>query len=361
MAKKYSKHDMVRILKSEIEPPEAVTRQIGAAFGQIGETETVRRRKSRGLRWQVAAALMGAVILGTVTVGTAASLLWNPNVVEHFEVDETQQKLLEEKKVVVPVQASATDSGVTISLEQTLATEKFMYLYFKITAPEDMKLSEDTCFENCGLRWGDGSELNASYGGMTQKKTAETADNVCYMEWFVEWIDKEDRNGRKMCAYFEGLEEASIESPVKTLADGNWEMSWTLDYEPSEETFTVNRRLEHSDITVKEITISPISFEITYDWKRQKQPVKSVDPDGNPEISMEYAPPSVQYTKCRMRDGSTMDIRQGGGSMGYISNDEKDTTYMESFDSDRVYPIEDIVAVIFEDINTKEVYEIPIR
>lgn len=362
MADRYGRQDIIRILKSDIETPEVVTAQMNRAFRQIGtepEKKAVRRKK-RGLRWQIAVAVMEAMMLGTVTVGAAGFILWNPDVAERFEASEEQQKALEEQKVAVPAEAGASANGVTVSLEQYLATEKYMYLYFKITAPEDMKLTQETFFENSGLLI-NGEEMEANYSGGIPDLSEDGTDNVIYWEYFVQWVDKQKISGQEMTAHFDNLLERNEAEITKTLVEGTWDVTWNLEYEPSEETFAVNQPLEGTDITVKSITISPISLEVTYDLPRKMEQIEVIDENSNKITRNEYEEPDIYASQYRMKDGSVEDINAGGpDSEGYQNTDESDNTYVVSSGCTKVYTVEDIESIIFVNRETNQTYDVPL-
>lgn len=361
MAENYSKQEVIRILKNEIDTPEVVTRQMNCAFRKLGDQKERKCSRKRSFRWQAAAALMCAVIIGSVTTRAAGFFLWNQDVAEKFEADKAQQQALEAKKVTAPVEARAVGHGVTVELEQSLMTEKYMYLYFKIIVPDDMKLSGETMFENSRLLI-NGKDIDASYNGGILDFIEDGTDNVTYLEYFVQWADKREMSGQELTAHFENLVEVEKAEVSKKLIEGTWDVTWTIEYAPSEETFAVNQTLEGADITVKEITISPISLEVSYDWKRQWTEEPAVDEEGNDFVHRELREPSVYASQYRMKDGNLLEIDCGGmGSYGYASEDENDNTYIVSLGLTKVYTPDDIRSVIFTDRESGQTYEVPIR
>lgn len=343
MAKGYTKQDMVRILKNDVEVPEVVDLKIHEAFKQIKEGSKQAKKKRRNLRWQAAAAVMGIMIIGTASVGAAGFFLWNPDVAEKFEADEVQQQELEIKKVTVPTpqEASCTNNGVTISLEQSLTTEKHMYMYFKITAPEDMKLSENTFLNEKMLL--NGKPIEANYcGGMPDELEEDGADNVTYWEYTIEWREKTDLNGQTFTAHFDSIEESDKAAFGPIIAEGPWDVSWTLEYAPSEQTFDIDQQLEKEGVTVDKVIISPISLEFVY---------KLEDRGG------EWVPP-FEICQYRMKDGTTEEISCDGM---YSAELLDKTTYVESNGLGKVYTVEDIAGVIIRNYESGETYEINLK
>ena len=379
MAKKYSKRDVIRILKNEIETPKIVTTQVNQALQEIGAGNGKNYHKRRSLRWQAAVMVIGVMMLGTVTVRAAEYFLWNQDVVERFDIDEAQQQELERQKVTVPVTASATDNGVTISLEQSLMTDKYIFMYFKITAPEDVRLPETTSFGNWHIMIAGADNSQNFCIGPEIKGDDETDSvgngegNVIYREFFMQRGNREDANGKELMAHFQNLiSDDGKGNPEYTIAEGEWDLSWKLDYTSSESVFEVNQPLGHSGILVKQIILSPISIEVVYDWPRKK--TKYYD-DGSGEMSA-WKLPAVSPVQYRMEDGSLavfpVQYRMKDGSLKDISNNSMrsegykeptgdDTTYVVSEGCNKVHRVDDIQGVVFLDRVTEERYEVHLK
>lgn len=362
MKKQYTKKEIERILQNEVEIPREVEMKMEKAFRKIGAAETQKVRRRRNLRFQVALALAGAMILGTVTVGATGFFLWDQDVAERFEADETKQQILEEKKVTVPIEASATDQGVTISLEQSLMTEKDMYLYFKVEAPEDIPADMDIFFDELDILIDGKSsqDYDLSWCGSEPADVVHEQSNTRYWEYFVQANDVMDLNGKTLTAHFKKLDGQIKNETVQTISEGTWDVSWELDYSPSQESFTVDREVPEEKITVKSISISPISMEVTYDWEGTFHEIEAVDENGNKTMKEEEDLPPIYPAQYRLKDGSLVDIDKNGmGSTG--RNQEDKNIYTESWQSTKVNIVEDITGVVFKSQATEEAYEVDIR
>ena len=283
MKERYFNREIDRILQNDVEIPREVEMKMEKALRQIGAKEIQKKKAKKSLRFQVALALAGAMILGTVTVGATGFFLWDKDVAKRFEADEEKQQILEEKKVAVPVEAFATDQGVTVSLEQSLMTERDMYLYFKVEMPEEISPSMDIFFDELELLIDGKSSLDydLSWSGSEPFDTEHEQSNVRYWEYFVQAKDVMDLQGKTMTAHFKNLAGQVKNETVQSIAEGNWDLNWKLDYSPSQKTFTVDRDVPEENITVKSIDISPISMKVTYDWKKTLHEIEGVDANGD--------------------------------------------------------------------------------
>lgn len=363
MRNNYTKKEIEQILQNEIEIPQEVEMKMEKAFRQIGATEAQKARKRRSLRFQVALVLAGAMILGTVTVGATGFFFWNQDVAERFEADEEKQQILEEKKVTVPIEASATDQGVTVSLEQSLMTEKDMYLYFKIEVPEEIPADMDILFDWDDILIDGKSTMDYDFswcGGQPMDMEREQS-NIIYQEYFVQAPDIMDFNGKVFTAHFENLKGYVKNEAVQTIAEGTWDVSWVLDYAPSQETFTVDQEIPEENITVKRISISPISMEVVYDWEGTFHESEIIDENGNAIITEEEDFAPIYPAQYRLEDGSLVEINKDG--MGARGRNQENL-YLESWQSAKVNIVEDITGVVFkswESEDTEKSYEINIR
>lgn len=362
MREKYVNKELERILQNDVEVPEEVEKKMQKAFRQIGAKEIRKTKAKKSLRFQVALAFAAAMILGTVTVGATGFFLWDKDVAERFEVDEEKQQILEEKKVAVPVEACATAQGVTISLEQSLMTEKDMYLYFKVEMPEEISPAMDIFFDELELLIDGKSTLDydLSWCGSEPYGVEREESNVRYWEYFVQANDVMELQGKTMTAHFKNLAGQVKNETVQPIAEGSWDLSWELDYAPSQETFTVDKEVPEENITVKSIDISPISMKVTYDWKETLHEIEGEDENGNKIMSEEEDLPSIYPAQYRLKDGSLVDIDKNG--MGAMGRDTENINFFwESWQSTKVNIVEDIQSVIFVGNESGASYEIDLQ
>ena len=359
MKERYFNREIDRILQNDVEIPREVEMKMEKALRQIGAKEIQKKKAKKSLRFQVALALAGAMILGTVTVGATGFFLWDKDVAKRFEADEEKQQILEEKKVAVPVEAFATDQGVTVSLEQSLMTERDMYLYFKVEMPEEISPSMDIFFDELELLIDGKSSLDydLSWSGSEPFDTEHEQSNVRYWEYFVQAKDVMDLQGKTMTAHFKNLAGQVKNETVQSIAEGNWDLNWKLDYSPSQKTFTVDRDVPEENITVKSIDISPISMKVTYDWKKTLHEIEGVDANGDKAGWEEEDVPSIYPAQYRLKDGTLVTIDKNG--MGATGRDgENENLYWESWQSTKVNIVEDIQSVVFVGTKSGASYEI---
>ena len=80
MKERYFNREIDRILQNDVEIPREVEMKMEKALRQIGAKEIQKKKAKKSLRFQVALALAGAMILGTVTVGATGFFLWDKDV-----------------------------------------------------------------------------------------------------------------------------------------------------------------------------------------------------------------------------------------------------------------------------------------
>lgn len=259
----------------------------------------------------------------------------------------------------MPVEAFATDQGVTVSLEQSLMTERDMYLYFKVEMPEEISPSMDIFFDELELLIDGKSSLDydLSWSGSEPFDTEHEQSNVRYWEYFVQAKDVMDLQGKTMTAHFKNLAGQVKNETVQSIAEGNWDLNWKLDYSPSQKTFTVDRDVPEENITVKSIDISPISMKVTYDWKKTLHEIEGVDANGDKAGWEEEDVPSIYPAQYRLKDGTLVTIDKNG--MGATGRDgENENLYWESWQSTKVNIVEDIQSVVFVGTKSGASYEI---
>lgn len=372
MKKKYTEQEIREVMKQDMELPESVNSKIDETLQKIREQNRVTPyvKKQRTWKKSVAAAALCILALSGITVTAATLSSWNKDVAKRFQVDEEQQKELSEKKVTVPVEAQAENGGYTIKLEQALYSDQYMYLYFTITAPEGQTVPNDLSFKEASLLV-DGEDLADKYMGgyfsgvLDEESMQEDWNsNSIHYEFWVEKFEGGNLSGKTMTVSFKDMyfgttqdEENIVQGPA-----GTWDISWKMDYESSEQDFEVNQKLDKDEVTVKKITLSPISISVDYDWRRIKETVKVIQEDGT-EGSMErYKDIPVWPAAVKMADGTITDLEATGpGRCGFASKDETDSTYRVSNACGKVIDVENVVSVLFHSNESGQDYEVAIR
>lgn len=375
------------ILNQEIEIPHVVDRKAQEAFSRIlGEAGHVpqentgfgrkagRRKMSRR---RAAAAILAAVLaLGTMTVAIAAS---NSRLSAGIKgwlglTDEQERELIEnndpildlveerntenqagysqagqtagyqngedlslERQEMEAVSAaaeliSATDQGITITVEQTMADNFVIMMAFRIEGAACDPETEQMLYFHPQLML-DGRDAHDSYDGRTTVREDGTIEyDVVFRprigeeeDAFLpgEFIGKEIQiSVDKVYIYDSGKNSENSE-----IVEGAWDMSWTLGG-------TDVIRIEKPDMTlgdtgavVKEIQISPLSLTVFYDFPYQVETVITTDQDGNTGVGHEAADPPLPFGIV-MADGTEYTRHILGGGTIHVAADSQGQTYI---------------------------------
>lgn len=352
MHKNYTKKDIKRIMKQDMEVPKIVTHQVQQAFQQINqnyqqdkvEEKVISYRRKASFKMRVVLVAAAVMLFGTVTATGAALLKWNPMVAEKFEADEMQQDLLTAKGMAEEQSISTENNGVTIEVEQTLADDRYMYALFKITAPEEMKLDQDTFFDEFNLT-SNGQEVPADHSsGVVENE--DGMDNVTYWEVWIQQTEADHLKGSDITANFVNMSLLKADKiGTEALVDGVWDLTWQVPDTDVRENFAVNHEFSQYGVTVKNISITPLSMEITYDWPRNVISEQAITDDGS-MTEIQYFEEPLAARSFRLKDGTTVDIPRGSmQSSGYA--DEAGTEYADSIAFSKVVNIDQIESVLF--------------
>ena len=338
-------------LKEEIEMPDIVKERINFTLNDIRLTkfgtdkEVIKMKRKPFYRKGIVAAAC-VLLISSATVVTAAVINWNPIVIEKFNIsDDTQTELSNTGVVSVP-ELSVECNQTTISMEQCLTDNNFLYFLFKITVPENIIITENTGFNQITLTENDDDSAFNWCGGIlySEKDDNLVIDNethTFYYEISGERTEAGSYEGSEINISFSGLENYDIKTDTtESLATGEWNFTWTETEVDVMKEYTCNVPLKNTSATVKSITISPISATVLYDYPKTPEileALNTLDPSGEP--------PAI--TAFELNDGTLLEISDGLGIMGYVSEDSNDYEASSMFENRIVNP-QEIIAVYFE-------------
>lgn len=364
MQNNYSKQEMKRIVKQEIELPKLVQERVNETLSRIEvpdfeensyQSRRAAHRRRRMLRngYQVAAAFAIIFCLGTIATVGAVSF-WNDYAAKKYDAGVKVQQELAEKKVATIPDSVVEKNGVKIETQQCIADDKgYMYLLFKVTVPENIELTEDIFFDNSDITK-DGKELEANYGGGIAEKDGglwiEPENHVFYYEYNIRRIDKFVSKDDVITVTFHDLINCHKTLNVGTLVEEDWSLDIPVAPEKLSKSFAAKDGAISCGATVKEVTLSPIGLQVKYDFEKKTREEKSVvqNEDGTTEEqTVEETIAPTFPTAYELKDGTKKELVQGGGSMGY--SDNSDTEYIFDFELLQVVDVDNVAAIYFED------------
>ena len=261
-----------------------------------------------------------------------------------------------------PIGASCTSNGITITADAIIGMRHAYVVVYTIEKDDGAAFDELTMNEN-GLYnlflndCGDINELTALRlgikGGQGYSYTfdANPSDNA------IQLVEMKSLTGSDATLVGETLhfnasellyspkgEQADGRAlPAETLATGNWNMSFKIDYEdlsvdlPAGQSFTVNGH----NAVVDELAISPLGATITYTVDAVDGPSEPTGLETNSESRAGYGNFSVTFT-----DGTTEEIGSGYGSW----REGGKTVVQKTRLFDQIRDVDDIASITVGDL-----------
>lgn len=252
----------------------------------LNNTTRRSKRKGFGMKKIVAVAMAAVLCIGTMVVGVGAVTgVWN-NIVEkidgrNIEVDEQQQiKLIDNGYVYTTDEdeVMASSKGISVSLIQTVADKKGIYVYLKVKS-EKIKLTETMKFWDIRIKLEGVGEIQQQmnmitpisdyegimeiYGGIDEYKEEGTLE---FENKKLEVIltDLEDLSTAKNIINEYGYVEEKVDKIVKS----QWKLSWigkgNTDSKKIQVSETMNVNGNKTKINSLEITPLSVYFKFDY-------------------------------------------------------------------------------------------------
>lgn len=342
------------------------------AFDVLASSETISLEAENMMNKKQKKSFMAittaaAIAFGTLTVCAAAYMNWNNGLSEELRLTEEQQKMLEDTGMAVFSGASCTDSGVTISAQQSITDRYYTYLSFKVEG-YDLEKGKEPSFENIDITVDGQSEIcwsGSFYDGMIPGPDGRAiytdGTPIDYNQPIEGHYVREDGSleyhmtlesktegffiGKPIHVEIQNLGTAGKAEHIPDL-EGKWTLDWTLGGVDTMKVFEPGREIGDTGAVVKKVEISPISFLITYDYPRTEIEEETILEDGTEIVSTQYAE-APWACGIRLKDGTLLTRLFGGG--GYEGYREKTTDeYVLSYSFDRVIDVDEIEGILFK-------------
>ena len=307
-------------------------------------------------RWaRVAAGLALALVLGGGgTVAVAAGVLPNPADVlsDVFGGAPAQTELL--NNVGRPIGASATSNGVTVTAE-AVAGDRFNYAVAYSIEFDDPAALEGIEFHEGGtLTYVGDAFLRVdgamSDGGLVRLYDADPGDNTLQLVQVMGVQTWNDAGivGRTARFSMSKLEIFTDEGEFKTLAAGNWNLKFEMNYVdttvdlPAGQTTT----WQGSNVTIDAVAVSSLGVTVDYTIDRQTRDL-ALPGEVSDEALAEQAAVMGLPVIVTFADGTTFDATDANGSSA--KRDDGTTTVSKATTYDRIVDADDIVSVTVGD------------
>ena len=314
-------------------------------------SKCVRRPKARRGRAQRIAAALGIAAMLTIGGGTAYATV--------FGAGPAQTELID--RIGRPIGASCTSNGITITADAIIGMRHAYAVVYTIEKDDGTAFDEITMNENghYNLFLEGGGNINAltalrlgvqgGHGG-AYTFDADPSDNaIQLMEMMSLTGTDASLSGETLhfdaskLLYMPTSADGQRDLPVETIATGDWNMSFKIDYDdlsvdlPAGQSFTVNGH----NAVVDELAISPLGATITYTVDAVDGPSEPTGLETNSESRAGYGNFSVTFT-----DGTTEEIGSGYGSW----REGGKTVVQKTRLFDQIRDVDDIASITVGDL-----------
>lgn len=326
-------------------------------------SKCVRRPKARRGRAQRIAAALGIAALLTVGGGTAYATGTLARAADSlaavFGAGPAQTELID--RIGRPIGASCTSNGITITADAIIGMRHAYAVVYTIEKDDGTAFDEITMNENghYNLFLEGGGNINAltalrlgvqgGHGG-AHAFDADPSDNaIQLMEMMSLTGTDASLSGETLhfdaskLLYMPTSADGQRDLPVETIATGDWNMSFKIDYDdlsvdlPAGQSFTVNGH----NAVVDELAISPLGATITYTVDAVDGPSEPTGLETNSESRAGYGNFSVTFT-----DGTTEEIGSGYGSW----REGGKTVVQKTRLFDQIRDVDDIASITVGDL-----------
>lgn len=375
------------VFPEEVELSEIVLEKTNHAFEMIQQEDidSMKRTNTKGnksFRAQ-AAAIVGVCILAVSSISAAAAIRhhWGRGMDGNIQADDTQQQILTEKNVAKvyreePDSASpaVTDNGVTIAPDTVIVDDRFAYMIFRISGYRATDGMEPG-FETVTVYQGDdpaadGAWVNMSgtmYNGIVSDENGapmyedgasveknENGSVICHytdshgdMEYMIRASVADENDsllGKTLHVDFKNLGTLSKAAFTSEVA-GHWNFDIILSDVGSTQNIMVGQKVEGTDFTIEDISISPISIKVNYSV--DTAPAEKEDDPDIPEVK-----------GVVLKDGTKIPYLIGGSGVGYTDNSKSGAYQIAGYN--RVIDVDEVAALIVLPSSGSETVKIPI-
>lgn len=311
---------------------------------EIISVEKIRIKKHMSKKARVLLVAAAIIVIGSATVSAASLFKWNQQVAKTFEANEELQNDLILKGVTEQKTASVTDNGLTINLIQTLQDKDYIYIALEVTAPKYIKLGDTNLFEENIISF-DGTGVyeatSSTSSGFVAQKEGEILTNT---RMYVYWIHKApgiDLNGKNITLSLKNLQADARKLDMYTILEGNWDLSWIMNYNDSTKYYELNRNYNLSgyDVFVDRVEVSPLSMTIYYKYADIKNMEKA---EGVNFDQLDTLKP-IQLFGLKNKNGTTIQMWGNGGGEGL---DKKTGEYFYTTLFEKVVNVDDLEGIL---------------
>lgn len=363
------------MMQIEITVPDIVQEKATLTFEQIRTERTYHKMKtrqmSRSRRILPLVAAAAVLTLGT-TVCAAGYLKWSRGLQNEFKATEEERQMLQTEQFIAPVPLennSVTDAGVTVTAEQTIVTDQFAWLSFRVDG-YDLEEGKEPCFDEIsisidgddGVSWSshfydglqrddhgnifydDGTKAEENPDGSVVERFAAEDGSLEYVIWIVDVGNDEITLTDSVAKVrFSGLGTV-YKAGFTPDIEGKWELDIELKGSDDVKEINLSEALGESGAVVKRVEISPISIEVEYAFEAHKIAIEGIDAATGETIqTTDYEEPPM-INGVRLKDGTMLTGIMNGGRTHWS---ESLDTYTATYAINCIIDTEQVDAILF--------------
>ena len=379
------------IWNSDVELPEIVQEKANEAFSRIQKEDTSimsdihtyrKYRKSKKTaslkKFTAVAACAGLLVIGSAASAAAIHHIWSRGMQGTLQSTDKQQQTLTDQGIaaVIPEQPdysdlTVTSNGVTVAPDTVITDDKFLYLSFSVSGYSTDGTQPD--FESASIvaknaASGTAMELNSTssfYDGIVSDETGSsvyedgsTLEFNADGELISHYTDENGNLEYVITAFVQDPDDSILGKTVQidftnlgtvdkaeytNVLNGAWSFTIPLSSVSSDKTITVDKPVDGTPFTLKDIKISPVSMELNYHTDQKTE--ISEDTVGIPELM-----------GIVLKDGTRYPYLADSGMNGYTDDALTDAYTLRSFD--RVIDVDDVAALLIMPADGSETVEI---
>ncbi len=308
-------------LQKEIEIPEIVYQKAEQAFDIIRTTQNTAdagkpKRITRGRRKKYAIFILAAVLMiATLSVSAATYFHWNDKFKEEYKVTPEIEKKLNETNTAKEINQFTEHDGIRFEAVQSVADDTAAIIVVKIYGNEQFPLRTRMNFRNVEVNVGDMEDQVSMVGNFLESDSSDAQpDDIWRDGWTYELIlvntEEGSLLGKEITLTFtdiiDSYEEKQTLTELPPLLESVWELPIVLDNENTGKEYEVNQQIAGTEAKVNKIRVSPVSFTVDFDWKRQMKTETALGANGETE-TFEHAVNPPELMGIVLKDGTVLE------------------------------------------------------
>lgn len=254
-------------------------------------------------------------MIGTLSVSAATYFHWNDKFKEEYKVTPEIEKKLNETNTAKEINQFTEHDGIRFEAVQSVADDTAAIIVVKIYGNEQFPLRTRMNFRNVEVNVGDMEDQVSMVGNFLESDSSDAQpDDIWRDGWTYELIlvntEEGSLLGKEITLTFtdiiDSYEEKQTLTELPPLLESVWELPIVLDNENNGKEYEVNQQIAGTEAKVNKIRVSPVSFTVDFDWKRQMKTETALGANGETE-TFEHAVNPPELMGIVLKDGTVLE------------------------------------------------------